>query len=61
MEKIYTWAKLNKALRKTKREDEVRAMLEAEQKGGKRNRWIRRIYSRYSRLRRKREKKEVTV
>ena len=59
MEKLITWAELNTALRKMNKEADVMALLKAERKNSKRARWLRRIYARYSRLRRKRERREV--
>ena len=61
MERIVTWKQLNDILRGTKKEDEVLAILKAEQANEKRPRFIKRIWSRYSVLRKKREKKELAI
>lgn len=54
-----TWKELNTTLRSTRDEAAVLKMLREEQQGARRSRWIKRIYSRYSVLRKKREKKEL--
>lgn len=56
---IYTWAELNKLLRILKTEASVLAVFEAEKKGRNRARWLKRIHSRYRRLRTQREKREL--
>lgn len=54
-----TWKELNTTLRSTKDENAVFKMLQEERQGARRPRWMKRIYSRYSVLRKKREKKEL--
>jgi hypothetical protein len=54
-----TWRELNKLLRRTNKESVVLEMIASERAGFGRVRWIHRMYERYSRLRRKRERKEV--
>lgn len=53
-----TWAELNSQLRKLKTEAQVQALFDKEKRGEGRPRWLKRIYSRYSKLRRRRERKE---
>lgn len=53
------WTELNDKLRKTQTEAEAQALFEAERRGLKRRRWLKRIHSRYARLRSRRERKEL--
>jgi len=50
-----TWVDLNTALIKLKTSDEALKMLKAEGRAGNRPTFVRRIFSRYQRLRRKEE------
>jgi hypothetical protein len=59
--KIYTWAELNKKLRKVTSEFEVQHMITEEQANGGRTRWIHRMYARYGVLRKKRERREMKI
>jgi hypothetical protein len=54
-----TWRELNDQLGKTKDGKLVLKFYEAERKGSRRKRWLRRMYHRYSHLRRKKEMKAV--
>jgi hypothetical protein len=54
-----TWRELNDQLGKTKDGKLVLKFYKAERKGKRRRRWLRRIYHRYSYLRRKQEMKAV--
>ena len=56
-----TWRELNDQLGKTKDGKRVLKFYKAEQKGKRRKRWLRRIYHRYSYLRRKKEMKAVRI
>jgi hypothetical protein len=54
-----TWRELNEELRKAKDVKVILQLYKAERKGKRRKRWLRRIYCRYSYLRRKKEMKAV--
>ncbi|PWT83082.1 MAG: hypothetical protein C5B58_07060 [Acidobacteria bacterium] len=54
-----TWRELNDQLGKAKDGELVLKLYKAERKGKCRKRWLRRIYHRYSYLRRKKEMKAV--
>ncbi len=54
-----TWRELNDQLGKTKDGKLVLKFYKAERKGERRKRWLKRIYHRYSSLRRKKELKAV--
>jgi hypothetical protein len=53
------WIELNAVLKKLREEKAVLDLYEAEKAGAARKLWLRRIWSRYARLRRARERKEV--
>jgi len=54
-----TWRELNDQLGKTKDGKLVLKFYKGERKGKRRKRWLKRIYHRYSYLRRKKEMKAV--
>jgi hypothetical protein len=54
-----TWRELNDQLGKTKDGKQVLKFCKAKREGKRGKRWLRRIYHRYSYLRRKREMKAV--
>lgn len=55
-----TWTKLNDLLREARKEEEVLRMFETEKARLEPNkRWLTRIWQRYIRLRRNRERKEM--
>jgi len=54
-----TWRTLNEELRKTKDSKVILQFYKEEQRGKRRKRWLRRMYYRYSYLRRKKEMKAV--
>lgn len=56
---ILTWVELNKLLRATKSEDAALALFNEQRAAGASARIRRRIWSRYSVLRKRRERKEV--
>jgi hypothetical protein len=53
------WATLNAYLRESTDEEVILAMYEIERSGEKRFRFVDRLYSRYSKLRRDRERREA--
>jgi hypothetical protein len=54
-----TWRELNDQLKKQKRLNPILQLYREERKGKRRKRWLKRIYHRYSSLRRKKEMKAV--
>lgn len=57
--KTYTWLELNRVLRNTSNEKVVLRMFEQQKRIGASERWLSRIWSRYARLRARRERREM--
>ncbi len=57
--RTYTWTQLNRVLLSTPSEKVVLRIFEQQKKAGASERWLGRIWSRYARLRARRERKEL--
>jgi len=58
---IFTWAELNKRLREHDKEKDVQQLLDSVRSQGASNRWVNRIYQRYSLLRKRRERRALKL
>jgi len=56
---VYTWLRLNRTLRGMSNERVVLRLFEQQKKAGASERWLGRIWSRYARLRARRERREL--
>ncbi len=58
--RTYTWMQLNRVLANTSSEKVVLRIFEQQKSAGASERWLGRIWSRYARLRARRERRELS-